>query len=492
MSVNPRIQAAIEKAAALKMAEQGEPLTEQEISRIYIGQYMQDRKAGELDDYDPDELVELEKVYQAQQDRLLHYLAKVVSDVKAGKLDDYGDDNPEALKEIADQLLAGEKADAIKKLLDESQDENGRKYRTQYEAHKAGAAVKLQPQLPVITFKPYQFAMSLYQDKDGLAYLQPLADTENLIFNGGKMYFNDNERTREITEVELQQLKTKEGITDINLSLLRQFYSIIFYYFEQSGYRKPQDVIKIYLPRIAENLGWKPNFSKQNIDELLKRVQSFHNIVGVYHTKNTAGKDIESYFPVLNFEGYDAKENSISFSSPYMNFIINKIYKGAIQRDKKGEPKLKKHTQQYLLDPNHSFLVNSDIGVERNEAAVENVIIIVQIIEQAGNGIPNIAASTLIERNPQLQERLMNSKNKRQLLKRTFSKTWELLRDRTRLTKFYEGIGLTTDKTKLEEAEPLSKIKTDSPDICPNVGALKNTVFYFPHKGKKKDGLQGK
>ena len=119
MNVNPRVQAAIEKAAALKMEEQGEPLTEQEISRIYIAQYMQDRKAGQLDDYDPAERAELEKIYQAQQDRLLHYLAKIVSDVKAGNYDDYGDDDPEELKELADDLLTGAKASEIKKILKE-------------------------------------------------------------------------------------------------------------------------------------------------------------------------------------------------------------------------------------------------------------------------------------------------------------------------------------------------------------------------------------
>lgn len=55
---------------------------------------------------------------------------------------------------------------------------------------------------------------------------------------------------------------------------------------------------------------------------------------------------------------------------------------------------------------------------ERNKVAVENVFIIVQLIEQAGDNIPRIKASTLIERNPQLQERLENSTNKRQQAQR--------------------------------------------------------------------------
>ena len=446
MKENPRLTEALAKAEA----EKGEPLTRVEAYRIYLGQFMKDRKAGQLDEYEPEEIAELTETIDGVFHRSL--------DAEIEKL----------LKEQENQ-----------------DDESEKKYRTKSAAHKAGAAVKLPTSLAVPTFKPYQFAMSLYQDKEGNAYLQPLSDTENLIFENGRMYFNDNERTRELTEVELQRIKTKEGIEDINLSLLRQFYSLIYFFFEQSGYREPQDKITIYLPRIAENLGWKPNFSKKNIDELLNRVQSFHNIVGVYHTKNKAGKDVESYFPVLNFEGYDAKENSISFSSPYMNFIIKRIYKGAIQRDKKGEPKLKKHSSQYLLEANHSFLIDSSIGVERNKAAVENVVQIVQLIEQAGNSLPNIGASTLIERNPQLQERLENSTNKQQLLKRVFSKTWELLRDKTELIKTYAGIAITIDKEKLSDATPLAEIDPKNPALLPNMFTLDSTVFYFPHNGKK-------
>lgn len=478
MSVNPRVQAAIEKAAALKMAEQGEPLTEQEISRIYIGQYMQDRKAGQLDDYEPEERAELEKIYQAQQDRLLKYLAKIVSDVKAGNYDDYGDDDPEGLKQIADQLLAGDKAAQIKKIIQEESGEPGKKYRTRSDARKAGAITKLPTSLAVITDKNYQYSMSLYQK--GGAYLQPFTSTDKLRFEGGRMYFENSEKAgfmQEISEMELQNLQTKEGIENINLPLLRIFYSVVLDQFQATNFKELKDIVRIPIPLLAEYMGLQRNLNKEKTDKLIADVQSFHNIVGVMNvTRKSSGKKDKAYYQVLNFEYYDPNNNIIAFSSPYMNYLIQVIYNVSIRRDKNGKPKLKKNGDPLRL-ATHSYLINSDIVKERNKAAIENVVIIVQLIEQAGDNIPRIKASTLIERNPQLQERLESSANKRQLLKRTFSKTWELLRDKTRLTEFYDGIELPDPK---------------DPKYLPNETELENLVIYFNHNGKKQEGLQGK
>ena len=68
-------------------------------------------------------------------------------------------------------------------------------------------------------------------------------------------------------------------------------------------------------------------------------------------------------------------------------------------------------------------------------------------------------------------KRLENSTNRRQLLKRTFSKTWELLRTKTRLAEFYDGIELPDPK---------------DPAFLPNESELNNLVISFPHNGKKK------
>lgn len=75
-------------------------------------------------------------------------------------------------------------------------------------------------------------------------------------------------------------------------------------------------------------------------------------------------------------------------------------------------------------------------------------------------------------RNPQLQQRLENSSNKRQLLRNVFTKTWELLRTKTRLQEVYKNIQLPDPK---------------DPANIPTVTTLESTVFSFPHDGKRQE-----
>ena len=333
---------------------------------------------------------------------------------------------------------------------------------------KAGTVYRNVPDnLAIATFPGYQHSMSLYQN--GNAYLQPLTSTDGLKFQNGLMYFA-GEQMRRVSEVELQNMKTKEGIENIDLALLRVFYSIILSAFEATGCKTLKSNITLFVPDLAEFLGLQRNLNKQDLTRVISKTQQFHNIVGVMHeTRN--GKPTQSLYQVLNFESYDDKKNTITFSSPYMNHVIETVYNIAIRRDKKGAPRLKSNGEPMRL-VSHSYLVKSEISKERNKAAVENVIIITTLIEQAGENVPRIKASTIIERNPQLQQRLEKSSNKRQLLRNVFTKTWELLRTKTRLQEVYKNIQLPDPK---------------DPANIPTVTTLESTVFSFPHDGKKQE-----
>lgn len=339
-------------------------------------------------------------------------------------------------------------------------------YRTRSKA--APDAVRAMPQsLAIPTLQGYQYATSLYQN--GNAYMQKLTSTDGLKFQKGKIFFEGGLQT--VSEAELQNMRTKEGIEKIDLALLRVFYSIILTAFDKTGCKEIKPVITLFVPDMAEYLGLQSNLNRKDIAGIIEKVQTFHNMVGILHeTRN--GKPTQSLYPVLNFEGYNDKKNTISFSSPYMNHVIQTVYDVAIRRDKKtGKPKLKTNGEPLRL-ASHSYLVKSEIGKERNKAAVENVFIITTLIEQAGDNIPNIKASTIVERNPQLQQRLEENAKPAQLLKRTFQKTWELLRDKTRLTDVYRDIQLPDPK---------------NPATIPTPKTLSETVFTFPHKGKKNE-----
>jgi len=317
--------------------------------------------------------------------------------------------------------------------------------------------------MAVITSRDFQFATSLYQN--GNAYLQQFKGIEDLRFKDGKLYFPGN--LQPLSEMELQNLKTKEGITEIDLPMIRVFYNAILSQYQEK--RVLQDVVPIYVPRLAEFMGMKPNLSKQEIQsKIIARVQSFHNVTGVLRGLRN-GRPSESYYQVLNFEWYNENTNTIAISSPYLNLVIKILYDVSVKKDKAGKPKLKSNGEPYRL-PTHSYLIDSEIIKERNKAAVENVVIIVTLIEQAGDNTANIKAKTILERNPQLQERLNASEHKAQFLKRVFSKTWELLRTRTRLMETYEDIQLP---------DP------ENPAFIPTAKSLDTLVFTFPHKGKK-------
>ena len=337
-------------------------------------------------------------------------------------------------------------------------------YRTR---RRAGASIQDIPtSLAVPTMQNYQYIMSL--TPSGNAYMQPLASTDGLKFSDGRMYFRGND-IQPVSEVELQNMVTKEGIETIDLGMLRIFYSIILTEFEKTKCSELREVIKLYVPDLAESMGLQRNINKAGIQRLIETVQSFHNIVGIMHGTR-GGKPSKSLYPVLNFEGYDDKKNTISFSSPYMNMVIQTVYRLAIVRKKDGTPRLTKRGDP-VRNPAHSFATKTSIIKERNKAAVENVLIVVQLIEQCGNQTPHISARTMIERNPQLATRLEKVKNPTSLLKRTFEATWKLLREQTYLTEWYPGIQLPDPS---------------DPAVIPSVKTLDSMVFTFPHNGKHK------
>ena len=347
--------------------------------------------------------------------------------------------------------------------------------RTKAIAEKNTSLVPCHERLAVPTSPDYQHCISLHHE--GKAYLEKLISTKGLEFKDGKMFFEG--ALEPISTVELQDMRTNEGIEEIDIPLLTMYYSIIFASFMEKmkkglDFKYAVDMItRIYVPdlmRCLETLGEGSGTNEDKIANVMRKTRMFHDIIGIHHIKRN-GRPDKSYFPVMNFEGYDAKTNTISFFSPYLNYIVREIYSSSIKLDKKGNLRLKRNGRP-MLNPSNSYLIKPSIIAERNKAAIENVRIIIQVIEQAGNtGTPHIKASTIIERNEVLKLRLNDSSNPVQLLKRVFKKTWELLRSHTTLLENYDSI-------ILPDPNDITKIPTPS-----NMNKL---VFEFPHKGKNK------
>ena len=411
------------------------------------------------------------------------YLMQYIKDLRAGELEEYSPDEIEALNGLLD--------DWIKDLI------NGtgakKEYRTAGKAREDGVIATVPDTIANPTLAGLVNSLGLLPE--GEAFLQPLiVDTRDLKFENGKLYFDTCDAMRAMSRVEIQKIcpdhikakyqgrddLTKEEleeleqackvVKEIDLPLLRTLYSILLSDYVKKTDDEKQEYkgeVTIYLPDLAAALGYGRNVSEDQIEKIVRDSRRFHNLMGVFSTPR------ESYYAMLNFNSYDKNTNTLKLSSPYLSQLIRKVDAKSKIKDKAGNIVFKKSGEPRRL-PAHSRLIETSIAAERNKSAVENVFIIVQVIERAGSGdeaCPNISARELIERNRILTEQLNGSANQGIVLKRAFTKTWELLRDKTHLTEAYKNIVIP---------DP------DDDAFIPTKKNVAKLIFSFPHDGKNK------
>lgn len=353
--------------------------------------------------------------------------------------------------------------------------------RTRKQAEQSGAITAMPENIALPTLKPYQNAMSTVENP--AAHLQPITSplADNLRFEDGVLYFQGMDASR----ADLVQYydRRPQAVSNLDLPTLRALYSVILQDVQDAS-KDPEKLVsqvsdpryiehsvKIYLPDFLKMLGYKPNTSKDGIAFAVAKVMSYNRILGVTR-EYYGGRMYNSHLPVMLFMGYEEKDNTIRFISPYMNKLVTVILQASIQMDRKGNPKLKNNGEPFML-PSHSYLVKSSIVKERNKRAVEIVCVVVTLIEQAGDSIPHIKAQTIVDRCPDLKNALdaaASSSNKNHVLKRAFVKAWDLLPQQTRLAEVYKNIQFPTD--------------------IPTASQL-DMVFEFPHDGKIKPGKAG-
>ena len=97
-------------------------------------------------------------------------------------------------------------------------------YRTQALAEENTSSLDPCPEMLAVPTSPdYQHCISLHHE--GKAYLEKLISTEGLEFKDSKMFFKG--KLEPISTVELQDMRTREGIEEIDIPLLTMYYTII-------------------------------------------------------------------------------------------------------------------------------------------------------------------------------------------------------------------------------------------------------------------------
>lgn len=348
--------------------------------------------------------------------------------------------------------------DNIKEILTESHSSNeylfGLVTRLEEKRHrtraKSGLTTNYPPALIANTAAGYENSITLRES--GNAYMMKLSNwIDGLNFEDGKLHSESPPET------------TKEGIEGINLPLLRYFYSIVYQQFEATGV--PNGKISLYIPDLARATGHKSNINEQIIKALFKDIHEFQPLIG---------RIGESWYQVLQFYGYDAETNTISFYSPYMEKVIEKIFWDNTKCDKRGKI-IKNKRGIALREPTHSYLMKSSIVKEKNKHAVNNVGLIIRIIEQAGNNTPHVTARWLLENNTQFMAAFLNitPKNRPRFIKNVFKRTLQLLRTHTRLAEVYRDM-------ELPDPDDAANIPTQK--------TLGSVIYSFPHNGKGKRG----
>lgn len=372
---------------------------------------------------------------------------------------------------------------------------SGHKLRTKRQAEQAGAIMAMPRMLAIPTLPSFQNAMMPVQNPT--AYLQPITQAlaSGLEYKDGVLFFQG----QPAIGFNLTQFYDydRKAVSGLDLPTLWALYTVVLKEIEPIA-RDPvkaaalaQDRqylshhFSLYVPKFLEAMGYTPRgCGREDASFMINKINSYERILGIIKEWN-GYQEYNSPYPVVKFMGYDEKTNIVHFSCPYLNILVQRIIKASVKTDAKDTPRLKRSGKPQMK-PGHSYLIRYDIPKERNTRAVIIVNIIVTLIEQAGseckkpmgpNGeefiVPNISARTIIERCPDLAEALdaaRTSSDRNKILKRAFSKAWELLRTHTYLTKAYKDIVL--------------------PDTIPTAANL-DMVFEFPHKGKIRGKITG-
>ncbi len=314
--------------------------------------------------------------------------------------------------------------------------------------------------LAVPTIRGYLYALSLNQQ--GKAYIAPFPlETDKLDLCDGKLYGADG---REIPTMEINV--TISDVKRLDIPLLLIMHTVWWGKFEQTGFTEAPSQIKMYIPDLIRLMGVKANQNKFNREVVIRNIEAFHKTIGCVR-ECYGDKTYETRFPVLIYREFDQRKNVLTVESPYLEYVVKKIYEESkdISSKEKGT---KKAARKEKLMPTHSYLVKSSIASERSKMAVANVINIVTLIERAGGHGAHIKASTLVARNPLLETTLMETKatgNRNNILRRVFVKTWELLQTQTLLFDKYKNVQI--------------------PNIIPTYQTLSSTVLTFRHDGKE-------
>lgn len=279
--------------------------------------------------------------------------------------------------------------------------------------------------------KSFQHSLTPQKNKNAYIALMTPEFFDKLDFSDGVLSF-DNESDAYIKKYRRGKY---EDIQDLDLPLLQQIYTAASKaYAKNGGY-----TITVYFSKFLSEMNIDPR--KQNAAEIMRKLHSFENCVGVMPGTGIIAK----LFSIIEINSAD---NTMTFAVPYIFRLIDEL-----ERKNKIEGKTKKGELYEYEAPYNNRLVHSAIANERNKTAVELVYLITTGLLQRGKTPDaktwarekakmadpalvsySISFRTLINDAPLLRGRIKSYKSqndKNKALRRAFEKAYQLIKAKT-------------------------------------------------------------
>ena len=361
--------------------------------------------------------------------------------------------------------------------------EQKNKYRTK---SRAKATEDMPDKIPVITNPSWEYALSFHQNEYSFMLTEPGNGAESTC--GGTcsqldIYGGAPPPDTCIWAGDQIQACTQGTVPDVDLPILHFLYGLILKKWSEDAdvileryTDDPRQMLSynttFYIPDFIKAAGITSNANRDTVRGIIKKIEEYSGILGIVKEHHIGYGSSYAYYPVMVFIGYDEADNTITFTSPFLNRIAQKTLYDSIRYDRQGNVMRSKSGRLNML-PSHSYRMDSSILKERNKRAIEVACMVAALIDKAGSGTAHIRFRTIIERFEQLKQDIENASstyNRNRILKTTFSKAWEFLAKYSDLSEKYKNIKLP---------DP------DDKDTVPTMKTL-DRVIEFPHVGRIK------
>ncbi len=369
-------------------------------------------------------------------------------------------------------------------LQDEPQEilEQKNRYRTK---SRAKAADDMPDKIPVITSPSWEYALSFHQNEYSFLFTEP-GDKAGGTATGASspsMYGGVPPSNACIWTGNQMQTFTQEAVPDVDLPTLHFLYGLILKKWNTDADAimeryadDPRQMLSynttFYIPDFIRAAGITSNANWETVHGIIKRIKGYSSILGMVKEHHAGNGSTYAYYPVMVFIGYDESDNTITFTSPFLNRIAQKTLYDSIRYDKQGNVMRSKSGRMSMM-PSHSYRINSSILKERNKRAVAVACMVAALIDKAGSRTAHIRFRTIIDRFEQLKQDIENASStysKNRILRTTFSKAWDFLAKYSDLSEKYKNIRLPSP---------------DGKDAVPTMKTL-DRVISFPHDGKNR------